>query len=98
MLRAGTAGEDARLRNLASEQQPKDMCMLESCMLWCPWFSHVHVCTHADRRITGSLFLQQVIYYQLFYDIAWITFWICWLFEHVGGMAVQPSSTEAAAC
>ncbi|KAG1658422.1 hypothetical protein FOA52_009604 [Chlamydomonas sp. UWO 241] len=34
----------------------------------------------ADRKITSNLFLQQLLYYGLIFDVGWILFWWIWLF------------------
>lgn len=31
----------------------------------------------ADRKVVSNVFLQQLLYYRLFYNIAWLGFW-CW--------------------
>ncbi|GAX74048.1 hypothetical protein CEUSTIGMA_g1498.t1 [Chlamydomonas eustigma] len=33
----------------------------------------------ANRKICSSLFFQQLLYYQVVFDIGWITFWLAWL-------------------
>jgi hypothetical protein len=38
---------------------------------------------HADRRISASVFLQQLLYYQFFLDFAWIFFWFWFVLDNV---------------
>ncbi|PNH10197.1 hypothetical protein TSOC_003090 [Tetrabaena socialis] len=35
----------------------------------------------ADRKIASNLFLQQLLYYRLFFNVAWLGFWMVFIFR-----------------
>lgn len=37
----------------------------------------------SSSRINASYYLQQLLYYQIFFSIAWIIFWAAWIFYKV---------------
>lgn len=39
----------------------------------------------ADRRICSNLFLQQLLYFQVYFDLGWLLFWFIYLINQVGG-------------
>jgi hypothetical protein len=77
-LHAETTAEDPRLRNLSSRFPPlaANVGNLMGTLLAIDY-------QHADRRIAASLILQQLLYYQIFFSISWLIFWIVWLFHTV---------------
>ncbi|GFR42486.1 hypothetical protein Agub_g3281 [Astrephomene gubernaculifera] len=36
----------------------------------------------ADRKIASNLFLQQLLYYRIFFNIAWLIFWMVFIFKN----------------
>lgn len=77
---------DPRLRNLASESA-LTLTMHFNAALWAQLDLNMHKLTPAlaaDRRICANLFLQQLLYFTVIFDIGWLLFWWAYLIEQVG--------------
>lgn len=51
-------------------------------------------CACAGRKIYSNVLFQQLLYYQFFFDIAWISFWAAWLLSRNAVCSANSNAAE----